>query len=88
MIYIIIFELVSENQPNDEFVASIRSTKVWAKISGTTYLIKTNESATELRDRLKRFLNKNDKLFVSYVAPPAAWLGYSEEVTKWIKENL
>ena len=43
---------------------------------------------TELRDKFKQALDSNDKLFVGAISAPAAWYGLSDEVSKWLNNNL
>lgn len=88
MLYIVIFELTLKSKSDDNIVTAIKSTNVWARLSCSSYIIETTETAEELRNRLILNLEDGDKIFISYITPPAAWHGYNSGVTKWINEKL
>lgn len=88
MLYIVIFDPTLKSKADENIVAAIKSTNVWARLSSSSYILESTETAEELRDRLILHLDYGDKVFVSHITPPAAWHGYSYEVTKWIKEKL
>ena len=60
----------------------------WACLGGSSYLIESYRTAVQLRDRYVAVLDENDKLYVGEVSAPAAWFGYSETVSNWIKNKL
>ena len=57
-------------------------------IQGSVWLIETSESAAVLRDKLKTCLDSNDKLLVARLSGEAAWSGYTDVSTKWLKGLL
>ncbi|MBO5361948.1 MAG: hypothetical protein J6A35_03230 [Paludibacteraceae bacterium] len=88
MIFIISYDLQKPTQRYNELIAAIRNYSNWACIGGSAYLIETNESHVEVRDKLGKFLDGNDMLFVANVNAPAAWQGYDNEVSQWILSKL
>lgn len=87
---IIIFELNSDDSTRtNEFRDRIREYGMFAFLTTSSCLIWTDESASSVRDYLKLGLRTGDKLFVSKVSAPAAWLtSISQEVTDYIQKNL
>lgn len=88
MVYIVSYDLKEPGQRYSELVSAITSYRKWARLGQSAYLIVSVESAVELRDKFKQFLDSNDKLYVGIVNPPAAWVGMSDNVSQWIKDEL
>ena len=86
--YIVTYDLAEPGQRYNKLIELIKSEYAWAKIGYSAFIVKSNASHTELRDRYKQVLDSNDKLFVSAVSAPAAWYGLSDEVSKWLNNNL
>jgi hypothetical protein len=61
----------------------------WHRLD-STWLVRTNMDAKQLRDELERYMYANDRLLVMDVTgQPAAWAGFAENAGgKWLKENL
>lgn len=89
-VYIVTYDLRCEqdSQSYQKLIDLIKEEGVWACLGGSSYLIESNHTAIELRDKFKTVLDKNDMLYVGCVNSPAAWTGYSNEVTEWIKAKL
>ncbi len=50
---------------------------------------RTDKTAKEMRDTLKRYIDSNDELLVIDVTgDPAAWSGFNERGSKWLRDNL
>lgn len=89
-VYIVTYDLrtESDSQSYQRLIDLIKEEGVWACLGGSSYLIESNRTPVELRDKFKTVLDKNDMLYVGCVSSPAAWVGYSNEVTEWIKAKL
>ncbi len=87
-IFIVTYDLIKPGQNYEALLKKIKDHKTWAKLGGSSYLIKTDSTAVAVRDKLGEVLDKDDKLYVGVATTPAAWLGLSNEVEKWIQENL
>jgi wyosine [tRNA(Phe)-imidazoG37] synthetase (radical SAM superfamily) len=87
---IIIFEFEEEDSERaNELRNRIREYKSFAFTTSSSCVIWTNSTAPEVRDHLKTSLKTGDKIFVSVVASPAAWLTtVSQDVTDYLKKNL
>lgn len=84
MIYTVTFETPAA----DRLIGLIKAEKAWARLTGGTYLVKSDLKAVRLRDKYKAALAPGDKLYIGQVSGPAAWVGLSDIVSRWIKNNL
>ena len=86
--YIISYDLMNPGQRYEELLKKIKEYKIWVRLGGSAYVIKTTKTHLQVRDDLKSVLDFNDKLFVSIVKAPAAWTGMSDVVSNWLRDNL
>lgn len=86
--YIVTYDLAESGQRYNKLIELIKSEYAWAKIGYSAFIVKSSLSHTELRDKFKQALDSNDKLFVGAISAPAAWYGLSDEVSKWLNNNL
>jgi hypothetical protein len=86
-VLIISYDLMNPGQSYEPLVKLIKSYPSWARLGGSAYLILTDATPVQVRDRLRQALDVNDKLFVGVAPAPSAWVGMPEEVSKWIHEN-
>ena len=66
---------------------AIKSYGTWAHILESTWAILTDQSAKEIREYLKGFLDQDDKIFIVKSGGEAAW----KDVLcahDWLKNNL
>lgn len=89
-VYIVTYDLCNESTSDSyiKLISLIKEEGVWACLGGSSYLVESELSPVELRDKYKQTLDKDDKLFVGVVSAPAAWVGYSKQITDWIKLKL
>ena len=88
--YIVTYDLRNEESSASyqKLLELIKEGGIWARLGGSSYLIESDFSPVELRDKYRNALDKDDKLYVGEVTAPAAWIGYNNEVTDWIKDKL
>ncbi len=86
--YIISYDLRSPGQNYENVHGVIKNYHSWAKLGGSAYIILTNETAIQIRDKIRAVIDANDQLFVGAVNAPAAWVGMGDEVTEWLMSNL
>jgi len=86
--YVVSYDLI--NQKNYEgLIEEIKSSYgTWAKPLESFWLVKTSSSASQIRDELKKVLDKDDKLIVIEVGSFCATYNVSNEVTAWIHDNI
>ena len=58
------------------------------KVQQSVWLLITNQSAKQVRDIVGECLDPNDKLIVAKLSGEAAWKGYGDKISEWLKETL
>ena len=72
-----------------DLIEDIKSLGTWWHHLDSLWLVNTDHSATELRDRLKAHLDDNDELLVVDVSGDGrAWKGFSDSGSKWLKTSF
>ena len=76
-------------QAYTDLIDRIKKYSTWAKPLESLWLIKTDDSVSDVRDTLKPYIDENDELLVLDVTSRSwATRGISAKVNDWIKENL
>jgi hypothetical protein len=70
---IIEYDLRSPGRNYDELYKAIKSYRVYAPITESTWFIKTDETCVQVRDKLMAYMDKNDRIFVAALTGVAAW---------------
>ena len=86
--YIVSYDLSSPGQNYEKVLEAIKGTPAWARLGGSAYIVLSDNTAAEVRDSISEALDRNDKLFVGSINAPAAWIGFTDEVSDWLKNNL
>lgn len=88
--YIVTYDLRNEESSTSyqKLLELIKEGGVWARLGGSSYLVECECTPVELRDKFRTVLDQDDKLYVGEVTAPAAWIGYTNDVSDWIKEKL
>lgn len=88
MNYLVSYDLIGPNRDYDKIIGKIKTYSSWARVLESVWVIKTDKTATQLRDDLFSAMDGNDKLFVAQLSGSAAWYNLPEDVTSWLKNNL
>lgn len=90
-IYLISYDLgVPETSDNYKTLISyIKSFPEWAKPLYSVWLVKSDKTASQIRDEIGAQTDANDKTLVIDVTG-ASWATnrVSQDITSWIKQNL
>lgn len=86
--YIISYDLHNPGQNYEALIGKIKNYPAWAKITQSTFVIETNDTAVVVRNNLQTALDYNDKIFVWAIKAPAAWNWLGDEVSKWLLWRL
>lgn len=86
--YIITYDLNSPGQDYRGLHAAIKKYKTHWRFVDSNWIIETSDSAVQIRNKLAPHLDSNDKLFVAKLSGEAAWRGFSDKGTKWLKARL
>jgi hypothetical protein len=84
--YIISFDLVKKGD-YEELYKSIKSYKKWAHITESTWSIVTDNTAEQIVDDLKKFMDPEDILFVIKSGEEADWFNVFCK-DEWLYHNL
>lgn len=84
------YDLNKSGQKYEELIEFLKSDVNWWHHLDSTWLVGTERSATQLRDELldRGFIDGNDEVLVVNVkGDAAAWWGFNEKGSKWLKDN-
>ncbi len=71
-----------------ELITAIKKYGTWWHYLDSTWIIKSISSAAEIRDSLSRHLDNTDELLVAELSGNAAWTGFDQKASDWLKSNL
>ncbi len=86
--YIIGCALSRPSQDYPALFEAIKSYECWWHHLDTIWIVKTDQSAVQIRDYLRQFIDQSDELFVGQLSGAAAWTGIPENGSNWLKNNL
>jgi hypothetical protein len=86
--YLIGYDLNKAGQNYDILISEIKKIGTWWHCLDSTWLIKADSSTAIIRDHLRNFVDTNDELLVVCLTGEAAWVGFSDECSSWLKKNL
>lgn len=86
--YIITYDLSEKGQNYDCLHQKLQSYTTHWHAQQSVWFVETSESAAQIRDKLRPCLDNNDKLLVAKLSGEAAWFGYNQKVTSWLKGRL
>lgn len=66
----------------------LKSYGTYCRALESTWLISTNQNATQIRDYLSEVVDGDDGLLVTRLQGEAAWRGLGEQKNSWIKKQL
>lgn len=83
------YDLNKSDKDYDGLIDKIKEISgTWWHHLDSTWIIKTNKSAQEIRDLLSPFIDSNDELLVAQISGDAAWKGFNDKGSSWLKNNL
>jgi hypothetical protein len=87
--YLIGYDLNKVGQDYSTLESKIKSLGGWWHHLGSTWLVKSSSTAVAIRDALMKCMDGNDELLVIDVTSrEAAWFGFAESGSNWLKQNL
>lgn len=80
----------SRGETYESLYAAIKGFGNWWHHLDSTWIIKSDMSAAAIRDDLKAHLPYNDDqiLVITVTGDAAAWFGFSDSGSKWLKDYL
>ena len=87
-VYVIGYDLNKPGQDYSDLFEALKSYGTWWHHLDSTWIVVTDQSAARVRDNLKQYMDKNDELLVATIGAPAAWSGFDDKGSQWLKEEL
>lgn len=84
------YDLVGTSETSSDYenlITRIKEYPNWAKVAKSAWVVKTDDTATQVRDALGDHMDGNDRLFVAVLTGVAAWRNVICK-NDWLKENL
>ena len=66
----------------------IKSYPNWCHPLESTWVIRANHTATQIRDHLLQAMDKDHGLLVTRLTGEAAWHGLGDKVADWLRQEL
>jgi hypothetical protein len=88
-IYVVGYDLHPKaGEKYDDLINTIKNLGGWWHCLDSTWLVKSDLSATDVRDRLWKHMKADDQLLVVTYSRPSAWNGFSGDCQTWLSNNL
>lgn len=87
-VFIVTYDLHKQGQNYSCITNKLASYPTHWHLQGSVWIIETSQSAAQVRDALLPCLDANDKLLVARLSGQAAWYGYSDHNSRWLKGLL
>lgn len=82
------YDLNRPHQDYPELISAIKAVGTWWHCLDSTWIVKTDLTCVQVRDRLKVHIDSNDELLVAKLTGEAAWTGFDKQCSDWLKNNL
>jgi hypothetical protein len=86
--YIVSYDLRAPGQDYAELIEFLKNQPNWWHHLGSTWVVVSDSSAVTLRDVMRVYLDPNDKVLVVESSGTAAWRGFDERGSAWLKTHL
>lgn len=91
-VFLITYDLNNPGQKYNCIKEKIETKYSWWKCLNNIFIVKSNDTASDIRDYLSSCVDGNDKLLVLKLATGAsrggAWKGLSKECSDWLIDAL
>ena len=87
-IYLISYDLNKSGQNYNSLYETIENIGGWWHCLDSTWIVKTNQTAVQIRDTLSSNIDQNDSLLITELSGVAAWTGFDTDCSAWLKNNL
>lgn len=86
--YLIGYDLNKTGQDYQTLIEEIKKLGLWWHCLDSTFIIKNDSTASDIRDYLKKYIDSNDELLVVRLSGEGAWTGFDQVCSEWLKTNL
>ena len=84
---IVTYDLLTRRDDRSKYEPLIKAIKdygYWGKLTESSWIVVTADTAAEVRDNLLTHLDSDDRIFVAPVGKPAAWRNVIAK-DEWVK---
>ena len=85
---LISYDLRKPGRGYAELFAVIKSFGAWWHCLESVWIVKTNLTSAQIRDRLNPHVDANDKVFVASLRGGWGTFGLDNNCNNWLRENL
>lgn len=85
---IISYDLNRPGQNYSDLYEVIKKQGEWWHCLDSTWIVKTSRTTVQVRDAISPYIDKNDSLLVAELTGVAAWIGFNDNCSAWLKNNL
>jgi hypothetical protein len=85
---LVTYDLNKSGQNYEEVEKVLKSYPKWAKVATTTFIIITDETCTNVANKVNSKIDSNDELLVLELQGNWACSGLKQNILDWLKENL
>ena len=78
----------TRDEKYDNLIEAIKAYGTWWHHLDSTWVIVTDKSVAQIRDDLQQHMYKDDQLLIVQSGKIAAWYGFSDNGSNWLKKNL
>ncbi len=86
--YLVGYDLNKPGQNYDNLFTAIKAIGAWWHHLDSTWVIKTDWTAEQIRNDLRRHIDANDELLVVRLSGEGAWAGFNNQGSQWLLDNL
>jgi len=86
--YMVGYDLTKPVQDYSGLELALKAYRNWWHHLDSTWIVETDDSADQVKNHLRQYLDKNDELLVAALGSPAAWSGFNAKGAHWLKGYL
>ena len=85
--FVIGYDLNRPGQDYKSLFDAIKGIGNWWHCLDSTWIVKSSLTAIQVRDKLAAHIDGNDKLLIAVLSGEAAWKGFDNDCSTWLKDN-
>lgn len=83
------YDLKTPGKDYTDLWNKVKNLGAWWHNLDSTWIVRCDKTPVQVRDELLSVMDKNDELLVvDITGDAAAWRGFNESGSKWLKDNL
>jgi hypothetical protein len=86
--FLIGYDLNKTGKDYKALTDEIKKLGAWWHHLDSTWLVISSLTASQIRDKLKPFIDSDDELLVVLSSGVGAWTGFNQSGSDWLKNNL